>query len=127
MLESLLGSFRKTVAITLALDEIGFVSTGRSATLGTAVRIAPDGRVLGFGVPAGTEESRVEHAFSPSGIVNERALESICRRGLAEVLGSGMSMRPHVVVHGAELVALSRGGLERVLRAAGARKVQWGD
>lgn len=127
MLESLLGSFRKTVRINLALDSISFESTGRSATIGTAVRIAPDGRVLGFGTPAATEESRVEQALSPSGIVNERALESICRHGLAEVLGSGMSMRPLVVVHGAELVALSRGALERVLRAAGAGKVQWAD
>jgi len=127
MLESLLGSFRKTVTITLALNGVSFASAGRSATIRTDVRIAPDGRVLGFGMLAGTEESSVEHAFSPSGIVNERVLESICRHGLAEVLGSGMSMRPHVVVHGAELVALSRGGLERVLRAAGARKVEWAD
>ena len=126
MLKRLLASLQQTITLVLSPDQFRFSSNGRDAMIDTSVRVAPNGRIVGFGDAAPSDGVRVLPLFSSNGSVDERAMEILCRRGLALALG-WWALRPRVVVRGAERVRVAREVLTRVLRHAGAFSVEFAD
>lgn len=127
MLRRLLASIQKTIVLTAAPERFEFASDRGNATLDTAVRVAPDGRIVGFGTAAATDNETVLHLFPPvANAVDERALQALCRNGLALALGP-WGLRPRVVVRGARRVPVPQEVFVRVLRAAGAAMVEFAD
>lgn len=128
MLSRLIASLQKTITVTAAPERFRFASAGREAVIDTVLRVAPDGRILGFGAGAGTSEGQVIRLLTSGGVaVDERALEALCRRGLALALGPWGIVRPRVVVRGSKQVPVSAEVFARVLRAAGAATVEFAD
>ncbi|HVE78156.1 MAG TPA: hypothetical protein VNA89_04825 [Gemmatimonadaceae bacterium] len=121
----LLARLQQTVAVSVTRERVGFASARREVTIDAAVRVAPDGRILGFGARGAAGGAQVMPLFPPGASdVDERALVALCRRGLALALGPWGLLRPRVVVRGAERVQLSAATLARALRAAGAATVE---
>lgn len=127
MLRRLLAPLQKTVAVTVACERLGFAAAGREVTIDAAVRVAPDGRILGFGGRGAAGDEEVRRLFPPGGGVDERALVALCRRGLALVLGPWIVVRPRVVVRRAAQADISPEVLSRALGAAGAAAVEFVD
>ena len=127
MLRRLLASLQKTIVLTASPERFEFASNRGVTSLDTAVRVAADGRIVGFGASAVRDEGKVLQLFNPpASTVDERALQALCRNGLASALGP-WGLRPRVVVRGARRVPVSREILARVLRAAGAAAVEFAD
>ena len=130
MLRRLAASLQKTILLTAAPERFTFASAGRQATLDTALRVGPDGRIVGFGEAGGADAAQVLRLFgSGGGVTDERALTAFCRHGLAQALGpwAPLAVRPRVVVRGVERVGVAPEVFARVLRAAGAMTVEFVD
>ena len=129
MLDRLLASLRKTITITAAPETFRFASAMREVSIDTALRVAPDGRILGFGESGVTSDGQVQvmRLFTAGGAeVDERAMVALCRRGLALTLGP-LGMRPRVLVRGAKRVPVRPEVFARALREAGAATVEFTD
>ena len=131
VLTRLVGRLRKTVTVTAAPKRFGFASEGREAAIDTTLRVAADGRILGFGDAGAKIEGQAMPVFNPpesaTAVVNEQALVALCRRGFALVLGPWPGLRPRVVVRGAKRCGVPQEVFLRALWEAGAETVEFTD
>jgi len=131
MLTRLVGKLRKTVTVTVAPQRFSFASAPREAAIDTTVRVNANGRIVDFGDSGATMEGQLRPVFSPRTSttvdVDEQALVALCRRGFALVLGSGLKLRPRVVVRGAQRCGVPETIFVRALRDAGAETIEFID
>ena len=124
MLRRIAGRLRPTVTVSVTRERFTFATESRTTTIDSAIQVATDGRIRGFGRTNVAADTQVVELFLPDGsAANERAMFVLCRRGLSLTLGPWGILRPRVLVHRAEEVASAATVVERSLRAAGARVV----
>ena len=142
MLDRFLATFRKTVTVSVHPGTFTFQCEANIQSFAPALHVAPDGRILGIApvdedgqAPRGSTTLPVYRSGGAAGgaaspRVDEDALGALCRWGLQAVLGRGIGIRPHAVVHGVHHLR-SLGGrdaaaaLSRALQRAGAARVSF--
>lgn len=127
MFRELAARFRATVFVTVSRDAITFATDRDEVTIDATVRVDSAGRVRNFGVASAGTNERTVAVFHSSGTgslsADERALVTICRRGLADLLRRRIALRPGAVLSIPPALAAVTDVVERALRRAGVADV----
>ena len=124
MLGRIVNLLRPTVTLSVTPERFTFVAASRTTTIESAVQVATDGRIRGFGRTKVPADIHIVEVFPADGSAADASvLTALCRRGLSLTVGRWGIIRPRVLVHHAHEVAASSDILQHSLRAAGARTV----
>ena len=137
----MLNRFRPRIHVAVSPELVSFMLGSDEVRLAPVARVAPDGKFIEVGEEARTgaggtlvEFFKPDRGEVPEGDQRwEEAFTNFCRYGLSlALLDNASILKPRVVVTGAREMRRVLGGrpavlLERVLRAAGASSVEFGE